>query len=213
MHLLSARNADAGRDIERRQHANRISESPRPLPEHPNLRHLKDQAKALLKAGQAASLTEAQLKIARVYGYPSWRRLKAHVDEVNLGKDVMELKEAIDRNDLDRVKLLMTRNPALHRAPIGYSKNGPLTWVAECRVPWESPTPVRLAMAQWMIDNGSDVHQGGDGPLMRAALRDDRIPMMELLVRNGADVNAEWGGIFRLFSRHANRLRRDRCGG
>ena len=47
-------------------------------------------------------------------------------------------------------------------------------------------------MAQWMIDNGSDVHQGGDGPLMRAALVDERIPMMELLVRNGADVNAEW---------------------
>ena len=51
-------------------------------------------------------------------------------------------------------------------------------------------------MAQWMIDNGSDVHQGGDGPLMRAALVDSRIPMMELLVRNGADVNAEWNGHF-----------------
>jgi ankyrin repeat protein len=47
-----------------------------------------------------------------------------------------------------------------------------------------------------MIDHGSDVHQGGDGPLMRAALRGDRIPMMELLVRNGADVNAEWAGFF-----------------
>jgi ankyrin repeat protein len=109
---------------------------------------------------------------------------------------VTELKEAIDGNDLDRVKLLMTRNQALHRAPMGYGKNGPLTWVAECRVPWEPPTPVRLAMAQWMIDNGSDVHQGGDGPLMRAALRDDRIPMMELLVRNGANLNAAWGGSF-----------------
>jgi ankyrin repeat protein len=51
-------------------------------------------------------------------------------------------------------------------------------------------------MAQWMIDNGSDIHQGGDGPLMRAALVDERIPMMELLVRNGANVNAEWGGHF-----------------
>jgi ankyrin repeat protein len=172
------------------------SESPRSLPEHPNLRHLKDQAKALLKDGQAASLTEAQLKIARMYGFANWRRLKAHVDEVALGRDVMELKEAIDRNDLDRIKRLMTGNPALHRAPLGYGKNGPLTWVAECRVPWEPPTRVRLAMAQWMVDNGSDVHQGGDGPLMRAALRDDRIPMMELLVRNGANVNAAWGGSF-----------------
>ena len=47
-------------------------------------------------------------------------------------------------------------------------------------------------MARWMIDNGSDVHQGGDGPLMRAALADMRIPMMELLVAHGADVNARW---------------------
>ena len=53
-----------------------------------------------------------------------------------------------------------------------------------------------LAIAQWMIDNGSDIHQGGDAPLMRAALVDHRIPMMELLVRNGANVNAEWDGHF-----------------
>jgi ankyrin repeat protein len=171
-------------------------QSPHSLPERPNLRHLKDQAKALLKAGQAASLTEAQLKIARMYCFPNWRRLKAHIEEVNLGNEVIELKQAIDGNDLDRVKHLMTGNPVLHRAPIGYGKNGPLTWVAECRVPWEPPGPVRLAMAQWMIDNGSDIHQGGDGPLMRAALRDDRIPMMELLFRNGANVNAEWDGFF-----------------
>jgi len=51
----------------------------------------------------------------------------------------------------------MTRNPELHRAPLGYGKNGPLTWVAECRVPWEPPGRVRLAMAKWMIENGSDV--------------------------------------------------------
>src|SRR5438094_448936 len=52
----------------------------------------------------------------------------------------------------------------------------------------------RLEMATWMIDHGSDVHQGGDGPLMRAALDDDRIPMMALLVGRGADVNARWNG-------------------
>jgi len=115
---------------------------------------------------------------------------------VDLLTETGQLKAAIDRNDLDEVKRMMTRNPALHRAPLGYGKNGPLTWVAECRVPWEPPSAVRLEMAQWMIDHGSDVHQGGDGPLMRAALRGDRIPMMELLVRNGADVNARWSGYF-----------------
>ena len=84
--------------------------------------------------------------------------------------EIGQLKQAIDTNDVDRVKAMMTRNPTLHTAPLGYGKDGPLTWVAECRVPWESPSPARLAMATWMIEHGSDVHQGGDGPLMRAAL-------------------------------------------
>jgi ankyrin repeat protein len=115
---------------------------------------------------------------------------------INSLDEIGQLKQAIDSNDLVRVVTLMTRNPALHRAPLGYSKNGPLTWVAECRVPSEPPGSARLAMATWMIEHGSDVHQGGDGPLMRAALRGDRIPMMELLVSHGADVNAEWNGEF-----------------
>jgi ankyrin repeat protein len=168
-------------------------DEPRSLPDRPNLRHLKDQAKDLLKAGNAKSLTVAQFKVARLYGFASWPKLKAHVDSL---EEAGQLKQAIDTNDLQRVKVLMTRNPALHRAPLGYGKNGPLTWVAECRVPWEPPTPDRLAMARWMIENGSDVHQGGDGPLMRAALMGYRIPMMELLVEHGADVNAEWSGYF-----------------
>jgi ankyrin repeat protein len=166
---------------------------PRSLPEHPNLRHLKDQAKDLLRSGEAASLTQAQFKIARMYGFPNWPTLKAHIDSL---EEVGQLKQAIDTNDLARVKALMTGNPELHRAPLGYGKNGPLTWVAECRVPWAAPSPERLAMAEWMIDHGSDVHQGGEGPLMRAALMGYRIPMMELLVARGADVNALWNGYF-----------------
>lgn len=165
----------------------------RPLPERPNLRHLKDQAKDLLKSGGADSLTDAQFKIARLYGFASWPKLKAHVDSL---EEIGQLKQAIDTNNLDRVKDLMIRNPSLHQAPLGYGKNGPLTWVAECRVPWAPPSPERLAMAEWMIDHGSDIHQGGDGPLMRAALFGHRIPMMELLVSRGADVNALWGGYF-----------------
>ncbi len=169
--------------------------APRLLPDRPNLRHLKDQAKDLLKSKGAKSLIDAQFKIARLYGFASWPKLKAHVD---LLEESGQLKHAIDNNDFERVKTLMTRNPALHRAPIGYGENGPLTWVAECRIPWEPPSRERLAIAAWMIDNGSDVHQGGDGPLMRAALSGDRIPMLELLVSRGADVNAEWNGNFPL---------------
>ena len=168
-------------------------ETPRPLPDRPNLRHLKDQAKDLLKAGDATSITDAQFRIARLYGFASWPKLKAHIDSL---EEIGQLKQAIDTNDIVRVKTMMTRNPALHRAPLGYGKDGPLTWVAECRVPWEPPSPARLDMATWMLEHGSDVHQGSDGPLMRAALNGYRIPMMELLVAHGADVNAAWHGYF-----------------
>lgn len=168
-------------------------EGKRPLPDRPNLRHLKDQAKDLLKTGGATSITDAQFKIARLYGFANWPKLKAHVDSL---VEIGQLKQAIDTNDIDRVKTLMTHNPSLHSAPLGYGKDGPLTWVAECRVPWELPSPTRLAMARWMLEHGSDVHQGGDAPLMRAALNGCRIPMMELLVSHGADVNALWHGHF-----------------
>jgi ankyrin repeat protein len=165
----------------------------RPLPDRPNLRHLKDQAKGLFKTGAADSLTDAQFQIARQYGFASWPKLRAHVDSLqSLGR----LKQAIDTNDIERVQTLMASNPELHSAPLGYGKDGPLTWVAECRIPWEPPSAARLALARWMIENGSDVHQGGDGPLMRAALNSARIPMMELLVACGANVNAAWHGTY-----------------
>lgn len=128
-------------------------------------------------------------------------------------EEVARLKQAIDADDVEQVKALMTGNPQLHRAPLGRNGAGPLTWVAECRVPWRPPTPERLEIARWMIENGSDIHQGGGQPLARAALADDRIPMMELLVAHGADVNAVDDGGFRILLLPARRsLRRPLAG-
>lgn len=163
------------------------------LPERPNLRHLKAQATDLLRDGQATSIADAQFQVARRYGFASWPKLKAHVEST---AEATLLKAAIDANDFERVVALMTANPKLHEAPLGYRKDGPLTWVAECRVPWEPPGAARLAIATWMIEQGSDVHRGGDAPLMRAALNGDRVRMMELLVTMGADVNAAWHGYY-----------------
>src|SRR5688500_7566929 len=77
--------------------------APRALPDRPNIRHLKDQAKDLFKAGAAVSITDAQFKIARLYGFPSWPKLKAQVD-------VMEqLHAAYQDGDVARLSTLLDR--------------------------------------------------------------------------------------------------------
>ena len=161
------------------------------LPDRPNLRHLRDQAKELVRSGAVATLAAAQFEIAREYGFASWLKLKHHVQ---LLEEAGQLRQAICAEDFDRVKALLTANPALHRSTREDGDDGPLSWMAECRVPSRAASPARLSIAQWLIDNGSDVHQGGDGPLFRAAY--GCIPMMELLVANGADVNGLWRGGF-----------------
>jgi hypothetical protein len=119
--LLSARCADNGRFDERKSPCRPITQGHRRLlPDLANLRHLKDQAKDLLKTGAAASITDAPFKIARLYGFASWPTLKAHIDSL---EEIGQLKQAIDTNDIVRVKTMMTRNPTLHRAPLGYGKD------------------------------------------------------------------------------------------
>src|SRR5262249_19898393 len=151
------------------------SEGPsRQLRENPDLRHLKDQAKDLLKAGQAKSLARAQFQIARQYGFASWPKLKAHVESLQLAGHP---KLPIAADDREEVKRLRPRHSELHRSALGASKCPPLTWAAFGGGP---PSETRLAMAQWMIESGSDIHQGDDGPLIRA-MADPTFRMAELL--------------------------------
>jgi hypothetical protein len=55
------------------------------LPARPNLEHLRNEAKRLLQSLRRddpdARLSDAQLQVARAYGFASWRQLKVHVDE------------------------------------------------------------------------------------------------------------------------------------
>jgi len=58
----------------------------RNLPPHPNLEHLKKQAKDLLHELQqqnpASQLSDAQFALAHEYGFASWPKLKAHVESL-----------------------------------------------------------------------------------------------------------------------------------
>ena len=103
----------------------------RTLPERPDLEQLKRQAKELLQRfadGEAAAVAEvhahyrdaaagnfalhdAQLVLARAYGFESWPKLKAFVD----GATVDRLIAAVHVGDINEVGALLTRRPELAR--------------------------------------------------------------------------------------------------
>ena len=60
-----------------------------PLPAAPSLEQLRKQAKQLVRerreGAEPLRLSEAQLELARQYGFPSWPRLKAYVERVTAG--------------------------------------------------------------------------------------------------------------------------------
>jgi hypothetical protein len=60
----------------------------RQLPLHANIEHLRKQAKERLRELQErdpqAKLTDAQLAIAREYGFASWPQLRAHVESLGI---------------------------------------------------------------------------------------------------------------------------------
>src|SRR5262245_8118323 len=62
----------------------------RDLPLHPNLDHLRKQAKELLHELQQhdpdAILADAQHALAREYGFASWPKLKAQVDAASMNR-------------------------------------------------------------------------------------------------------------------------------
>jgi hypothetical protein len=101
----------------------------RKLPERPDLDQLKRQAKELrdgFVAGESGAVAEvlayyrdsdpsrfalhdAQLVLARAYGFDSWPKLKACVD----GVTATRLHDAVEKGDLDAVRDVLRRRPEI----------------------------------------------------------------------------------------------------
>ena len=84
----------------------------RALPDAPSLEWLRKQAKqrlTLLRDRDAsAQLADAQLAVAREYGFRSWRALKAHVDRLSLDG---QLFDAAERGDAESLGALLDADP------------------------------------------------------------------------------------------------------
>jgi ankyrin repeat protein len=82
------------------------------LPEKPNLDWLRKQAKhrleELRRSNPNAQLSDAQFDLAKEYGFPSWRALKAHIDSLTIEG---RLVEAARTGDVRTLTTLLDRDP------------------------------------------------------------------------------------------------------
>src|SRR4029077_17078495 len=96
------------------------------------------------------ALHDAQLVLARSYGFDSWPKLKAFVD----GVTIRRLAEAVRANDLSQVRAMLRARPELAGMAMSYGdEHRPIHFAVMKR----SPEMVRLLMR-----HGADARQGID---------------------------------------------------
>jgi ankyrin repeat protein len=92
--------------------APRSESEPLSLPASPDLRWLRKQAKRHLSELRthtpAAKLADAQLDLARGYGFPSWRALKSHIDSLGIAGRLFATARA---GDIDALSALLDDHP------------------------------------------------------------------------------------------------------
>jgi ankyrin repeat protein len=186
----------------------------RNLPERASLEYLrkiaKEQLRALRRTDPTSKLAQAQLAVAREYGFSSWRALKAEIDRRRAPK-IAELFRACAAGDVNRLRELLKNDPdlvqernaqgstCLHQAA---RHPDALRLLIEhgadpnVRDVGDNASPLHFAAANGhlesvriLLDAGADVHGAGDvhdGEVIGWAARQGNEAVVNLLLERGA---------------------------
>jgi len=155
------------------------------LPPRPSLESLHKQAKKLAR-DRSISLRDAQLALAREYGYPGWQALTAEVSR-RLGRGLewaaTLAQRTIHDNDVERLKQLLAEYPALLS---WHGDDGGLLGFAtgsygDSFDPISEEHFTRAACAELLIDAGALVMPSVPDGLLRSRAR----RLLELFRRKG----------------------------
>jgi catechol 2,3-dioxygenase-like lactoylglutathione lyase family enzyme len=154
------------------------------LPVHPHIDWLKKTAKQQLDEMRArdpsAKLHQAQLALARDYGFPSWRALKAHVDTASLDGQIIAATTEGRAGDLDR---LLSEHPR-KIAITGSDWDRPLLHIAAGKG--------HLDCVEVLLRRGFDVttrDKGDNATALHWAAQFGTVAVVERLLRAGADID------------------------
>ena len=155
------------------------------LPERPSLEYLKRRAKerlgALRQRDPRAKLAAAQLEIAREYGFPSWRALKAEIDR-RRAPTVVEFFAASGAGDVAALRRLLSAEPGLVHERNQNGSTG-------LHLAGKHPEAMRVLLEHGADPNARDVGDNAT-PLFFAA-GGGPIESVRLLLDAGADPRAE----------------------
>ena len=184
------------------------------LPERASYDYLRKLAKERLATMRArrpgAKLGDAQRAIARAYGFPTWRALKAELDR-RREPHIAAFMRACADGDLAALRELLQNDPSLAREPLS---GGTTALHAAVRHPealrllvehganpnardqGDNATPLHFAAAQGIVesvrillDAGADAHGSGDvhnGEVIGWAARLGNEAVIALLLERGA---------------------------
>jgi hypothetical protein len=181
----------------------------RPLPQSPDLDHLRRQAKQLLRAlrrndpaavrrlaaldlaAASAKLGDCQLTLAREHGFASWRALKSCV-EATLSHGA-RLLAAVQSGELEAVRTILEAHPELANACVDRElhaiarTDGRAMRLLHVCVSNDQPEVARLLLAHGANPNLRHAH--GRTPL-HDALELGRRAVRDVLIEGGAEVDA-----------------------
>jgi hypothetical protein len=159
------------------------------LPDRPSLESLRKQAKKIAR-DRSLTLRDAQLVLAREYGFAGWQDLAAEVNK-RLGKGLEwaadEARRFIHDNNVDRLKQLLTEYPALLSwRGDDWASTGGLLGIAtgaygDAGDPQREGWFTRAACAELLIDAGAVVLPSLSEGLLRSRARG----LLELFQRKG----------------------------
>jgi ankyrin repeat protein len=124
-------------------------------------------------------LADAQLTIAREYGFPSWRALKAELD-LRRAPNLTEFMRACAAGHVDTLRELLQRDPGLARERLAGGTTG-------LHVAVRHPEAVRLLLEHGADPGTRDV--GDNATLLHFAAANGMLDTSRLLLDAGADVH------------------------
>lgn len=135
---------------------------------HANLEHLRNEAKQRLKAmrldNAAARLSEAQLLVARNYGFASWRKLKSYVDALtDFGT---QLINAVHVGDVKTIRQILDAHPELVNAGTDLPRHDRPSDTLAMRLIHLAIAEAKVDVLRLLIERGADLNaRNADGRL------------------------------------------------